>query len=160
MGEGPPTPLGILVGENPSREDADCRRPFAGTTGRQLDDEILEAGLLRTRLFLVNVTCCMPQERTEAAMKKATECCHPAFRAQLSRFDPRTPVFAMGKWSLYALTGRVKGVGNVRGFIRSDWTLMDIPASLGDTDDERDSDADSEELPARGSGEEADEDGD
>lgn len=124
LGEGSLRPVGILVGEGPGREEAEVGRPFVGVTGRALDEELLRAGLLREKLFIVNATCCIPvQGKTEAQMAKAVECCRPALLKQLEQFDPETPVFAMGRYAYTGLTGVAKGVMAARGFVRENWKI-------------------------------------
>ncbi len=125
LGKGPAVPEGVLIGEGPSREDAETGRPFVGSTGRQLDLLLAEAGLVRSRLFLGNATCCHPppQARTKPAFRKAVQACWPALVAQLATFDENTPTFAMGQWAVLSLTGKDKGVLTARGFIRQEFKL-------------------------------------
>jgi hypothetical protein len=95
-------------------------------TGEQLNEEMLKAGLIRDRMFLVNAFCCQPtQNKTETQMRKATLACRPVLLSQLSKFDPRTPVFAMGKYALIGLNGVEKkgGIANARGFVRKEWEI-------------------------------------
>lgn len=123
LGEGSPLPLGILVGEGPGHEEADIGRPFVGATGRQLDEELSNVELPRSKLFIVNATCCKPTTKDESDVRKAVLACRGVLLRQLRQFDKRVPVLALGKWAAFALTLRDKGVMNARGFIRSDWEI-------------------------------------
>lgn len=118
-GEGPDTPVGILVGEGPGREEAEGGRPFIGATGQALDVELFHAGLRRKELAIVNATCCQPVlPKKEVDMRNAVLACRPAFLSQLANLPEDLPVLAMGKWAFFALTGKDKGVMKARGFIR------------------------------------------
>jgi uracil-DNA glycosylase family 4 len=124
LGEGPDDAYGILVGEGPGEEEAASGRPFVGTTGKTLDIEMIEAGLQRHRLFLVNATCCRPPKgKTEAMMQRAVKCCRPVLVEQLKRFGVDLPTFAMGKWAYLGLTGKDESVGDNRGFINKQFKL-------------------------------------
>lgn len=123
LGEGPSNPIGILVGEGPGREEVEAGRPYVGITGRQLDDELFAVGLLREKLFIVYATMCWPTKRGERESRLAAQCCRPALLRALKPFDPSTPTFAMGKWAVFALTGKDKGVMGARGFVRSSFEL-------------------------------------
>ena len=119
MGTGPTFPEGVLVGEGPGREEAEEGQPFVGSTGRELDAALAKAGLLRSRMYLLNATCCQPPpSKSEPMMERAVACCAPAFRAQLYKVPATVPVFAMGRWAAAAVTGQSKGVMESRGFIR------------------------------------------
>lgn len=124
-GEGPSdSPLGVLVGEGPGRDEAERGRPFVGSTGQALDVEMFHAGLVRDQLLIVNATCCVPtQPKKEPEMRKAVECCRPAFLSQLQHLPRNIPILAMGKWAYFGLTGKDKGVMKARGFIRWKWRI-------------------------------------
>lgn len=101
--------------------EAETGRPFQGPTGDMLTDHLIEHGLRRSTLFIVNATCCPPPiGKTETMMRKAVEACRPALIAQLARFEPLPPVLAMGKWAGHALAIKknLKGIMNTRGFVR------------------------------------------
>jgi uracil-DNA glycosylase family 4 len=128
LGMGPPPEgaRGVLVGESPGQEEARVGEPFRGATGQQLDEELSNEGLARTRLFIVNAIACKPTLKTEDSMGKAMKACLPAFRAQMAPYlAKKTPLFVMGKWAwrgLMALEGRNTlpkgGLDRGRGFIR------------------------------------------
>lgn len=128
MGEGPARPEGILLGESPGRDEAEVGRPFVGPTGRQLNEELREAGFERSKLFVLNSVCCPPPaQKDEKAMYQALNACSPALVAQLRKFDPTTPVLALGRWAYVALTGQTRGVMHARGFVRADFRISAQP---------------------------------
>ena len=119
--------MGVVVGEGPGRDEAERGRPFVGQTGQALDVELFHAQLDRSKLLILNATCCQPtQPKKENEMRKAVECCRPAFLSQLQHLPPEIPVIAMGKWSYFALTGKDKGVMKARGFIRWKWKIPSL----------------------------------
>lgn len=123
-------PKGLLVGESPGSEEVESREPFVGATGRQLDKELEEVKLYRPQLLIINAIMCQPTSKRDADMRAACKACRPAFKAQLAKLvadAPNTPTCAMGKWAVFQLTGKTKGVGSGHGFINYDFTLKDIP---------------------------------
>lgn len=120
FGVGPKTPKGILVGEGPGADEISSGVPFSGNTGEQLNEELVVAKLKRDSLFVVNATCCQPIDKTEGRQRLATNCCRPVLKAQLATLPKQTPVLAMGKWAVFGLTNKDKGVMNSRGFVRAD----------------------------------------
>ena len=68
MGEGnAESPLIMLIGEAPGREEAACGRPFVGKAGKQLDKMLVTAGIDRESVFVTNTVKYRPitmHERT------------------------------------------------------------------------------------------------
>ncbi len=123
-GTGPVTAEGIVVAESPGEEEVKLGRPLVGPTGKGFDDELLEAGLKRSKLFLLNAILCRPpRSKSEGDMRKACDACRPAFLKQLELYADDIPVIAMGRYAHYALRGVEKGVGSERGFVRSEFKL-------------------------------------
>jgi uracil-DNA glycosylase len=44
------------------------------------------------------------------------DCCRPRLYRELRKVHPNAGILAMGKWALYALTGKQKGGGGLAGF--------------------------------------------
>jgi uracil-DNA glycosylase family 4 len=90
-----------------------------GKTGDQLNDELTNVGLRRSRLFILNATLCQPTgQKGEKLMQRAVVACRPAFLAQLADL-PDVPMFAMGKWAAFAvMMKKTKGILKTRGFVR------------------------------------------
>ena len=110
---------GLVVGECPNRDEVETGHLFVGPSGRQLDEELLEAGLDRSKLALVNAVLCRPTEpRSANDMRVATKCCAPAFKRQTKAFK-KLPTIAMGRWAIFAVTGKDKSQMKGRGFIRN-----------------------------------------
>lgn len=97
-----------------------------------MDDELVAAKLVRSRLYVVNAMCCMPTTHKEQDMRKAATCCKPALLNQLAPFDEQTPVFAMGKWAMFGMTGKDRGIASSRGFVRPEY---EIPQQEGSIDE-------------------------
>lgn len=63
FGEGNPKSELLLIGEAPGAEEAAIGRPFVGKAGKQLDELLREAGILRENIYITNavkyrpVTC-------------------------------------------------------------------------------------------------------
>lgn len=88
-------------------------------TGQKLDEELLLVGLDRERLAIMNAMLCLPKEAKSAAdMRKATNCCKPAFEYQRSKLPATLHVMALGKWAAFAVFGKDKKVFKGRGFVR------------------------------------------
>lgn len=132
----PKDPYGVLIGESPGREEEDQGIPFVGSTGEALNDELLDAGLLRSRLVLINAICCLPTAKNVSVMGKALQACRPVFLHYMHGVDPKLPVFAMGAWAMAAYVGRRKAIEKTRGFVRD----VELSKELKDVDVEEEGD--------------------
>lgn len=95
-----------------------------GPTGRELNATLLDAGIVRESLFLINAIACQPKEpKKDADMRRAVVACQPLFWKQLEAVPPETPTLICGKWAHFAATGKEKGVMKGRGFINKRFTL-------------------------------------
>ena len=98
--------------------------PLSGLTGREFDEALLEAGIRRDRLFMVNAFACTPIEpQRDTENRQAVECCRPLVRHYLSKLPAQTPTLLAGKWAMLSVTGREKGLFATRGFVDREWTL-------------------------------------
>jgi hypothetical protein len=123
---GPTKPLGVLVGEAPSRDDYRDGEPLSprSPTGREFDELLKEAGLDRSDLLLINAIACVPTEpRDDRQLALAATCCRPLLADRLASLHPDVPVLALGSVAQFALDGKAKSIGRNRGFIDYDWTL-------------------------------------
>lgn len=117
LGRLPLNPIGVLVGEGPGREEVEAGAPFVGTTGRQLDIELAQAGVRREQVMLLTATACLPPKgKTEAMMRAAVDACRPLFDSQ--RGAVVKPALLMGAAAVRAWTGKSLTVEPSRGFIR------------------------------------------
>lgn len=122
-GEGPRDAEGIVFAESPGSEEIAQGRLLVGATGQEFDRSLLEHGLKRSRLYLINVIACQPQgPKSDANMKRATECCRPFVLAQVKGFGPHPKVLALGGWAVYSLHGHKIPLDKGRGFVRK-WSL-------------------------------------
>lgn len=130
-GVGPTKPIGVICGEGPGPDEAEAGIPFVGATGRALDSELLEAGLVREKLFICNATLCFPDDtKTSRRLDTARKCCEKAFEHQVSKFREEGRHFLpMGQAAAravlrddYPLTPKRKpfGIEAIRGFVFGD----------------------------------------
>jgi DNA polymerase len=52
----------MFVGEAPGRTEAKLRRPFAGASGKMLDELLVSVGILRTDIFITNAVKYRPTD--------------------------------------------------------------------------------------------------
>lgn len=132
-GEGPRNPAGLIFAESPGSEEAASNRLLVGATGIEFDKVLAQAGILRSKVFIINVIACQPVgPKSEPNMKKATECCRPFVLAQIRKFGPHPFVLTLGAWAFYALHGHKLNIDRGRGFIRK-WRLADMEAVNAET---------------------------
>lgn len=109
---------GIIVGEYPGDDDVRGGAPFLGSTGKELDWKMANAGIPRHQYSLINAIACKPVgPKTDNALGRAAKCCNGLFKEQLKGHETK-PTIAMGKWAAWAVTGKASGVEHSRGFIR------------------------------------------
>lgn len=136
----PQNPYGVLIGESPGREECEQGQPFVGATGEALNDELMNAGLLRSKLVVINAIACLPTVKNVATMNRAFHACRKVFLHFMRPVDRKLPVFAMGGWAVGAFTGKRVGIDKTRGFIRPDVELHDteevVTAIEGEDEDE------------------------
>lgn len=115
---GPTTPIGVLIAESPGFDEVLAGEPLVGPTGQELNRVLLDAGLVREKLLILNTIACKPTEpKMERDMRRAIRACRPLFWAQLADVHPDTPTLICGKWAHFAVYNREKGVMKRRGFI-------------------------------------------
>jgi uracil-DNA glycosylase family 4 len=85
----------VLVGQGPGVADEQTGRPFAGPSGRLLDQALAEAGLKRDKLWLTNVIKCraVKTERgrivDRAPSAAELKACRPWLDGELAVIQPR-----------------------------------------------------------------------
>lgn len=137
---GPVTARIMIVGEAWGYEEDQAKKPFVGSSGKELDRLLVEAGIKRTQCFATNVVAARP-ERNEmwrffearASKTEATWGLHPTRETyrHLSRLAEQIHlvkpalILAVGNYALWALTdsARIKYVGE-HGRM--------VPAGIGD----------------------------
>jgi len=114
-GSGPSPAHIMLVGEAPGREEDLKGLPFVGRSGKLLDMALLEAGLVKSEVFITSVVKCRPPENRKPK-KEEINLCHPYLQAQMDLVHPRI-VCLMGNTATQAVLG-MQGVTNLRGQIQ------------------------------------------
>lgn len=114
----PGTTNAVLVGEYPGDDDTREGVPFRGSTGKELDWKLANAGIPRHKCTIINAIACKPVgPKSDNALGRAAKACHPLFKEQISAHIGK-PTLAMGKWAAWAVTGKASGVEHSRGFVR------------------------------------------
>lgn len=72
FGEGDPCARLLLLGEAPGAEEAMAGRPFVGKAGRQLDELLKEAGILRRQIYITNAVKFRPVVRSAHGVRNRT----------------------------------------------------------------------------------------
>lgn len=107
--EGDPNSKLIIVAEAPAREEMVRCRPLVGPTGRLFNDLLSEAGGVRSRIHIVNVSRepisnISKYVGNNNKLTKAGEVLAKDLQNRLSKTHPNT-IVAMGKLALTALVG-------------------------------------------------------
>jgi DNA polymerase len=104
-----------IVGEAPGAEEDATGRPFVGRAGQMLDRLLVEAGLSRDRVAVLNtVKCRPPGNRAPRAAELAN--CRPFLDAQLAAIEPRV-VLALGSTAVGWFLGRGSTLSSLRGAV-------------------------------------------
>ena len=137
------TVLGVL--ENPDAEDSQAGYPLAGRSGTEWRSALSASGLHRTQVDLTYTIACKPPGAPKGALsrldkavdklnKKRTsdkriphprECCAPRLYHIAGEYEH---IIALGKESIFALTGSPLSVMNTRGgpmWVNDDWEHVD-----------------------------------
>lgn len=125
----------VWLGQDPGDQEVRHGQPFIGPTGSRLT-RIWEEGQLavgqpvptlnRADVWITNAALCPPMTKSAAEATQAVDCCRPRLLRELKLLDRNLGILVMGKYALYALTGKVKGMGKLTGFhIPVSLVLMD-----------------------------------
>lgn len=97
-GEGAaPAPL-VLVGEAPGAREDQTGRPFAGASGRLLDELLASINLARGDLFILNTVKCRPPNNRSPRSAEIVACA-PFLNRQLRAIQPRV-IATLGRSAL------------------------------------------------------------
>jgi DNA polymerase I len=102
----------FLVGEAPGFREDDIGKPFAGRSGRLLDDILIELGANRRDVYISNIVHCRPPDNRTPS-KKEMQACFPYLEKELDVVRPNM-IVALGNTALKALTRR-SGITKYRG---------------------------------------------
>jgi uracil-DNA glycosylase len=98
FGEGDVDADVMLVGQGPGPVDEQTGRPFAGPSGRLLDQALTEAGLKRDKLWLTNVIKCRAVKTEKGRIVDRTpsaaelKACRPWLDGELAVVQPKVIV--------------------------------------------------------------------
>jgi DNA polymerase len=113
-GQGPASPLAMVVGEGPGAEEDAQGLPFVGPAGKLLDKMLASIGLSRgTNCFIANVVKCRPPNNRDPAADEQAACLG-YLRRQIALLRPRA-ILCAGRIAAGALLGSAQGVGRLRG---------------------------------------------
>jgi DNA polymerase len=112
-GEGPGTASIMFIGESPGEEEDRQGRPFAGRSGKVLDDALQSAGLNRQAVFITNVVKCHPPENRPPHQLEMNTCISHYLYAQIELINPRI-ICLLGNTAANALLGKAD-MAKVRG---------------------------------------------
>ncbi len=116
-GEGPSDGAIMLVGEAPGRQEDATGRPFAGRSGRFLDEVLADLGRRRDSMFITSVVKCRPSGNRDPRSDETTTCRRAWLNRQIARVDPRIIVL-LGKTAIRCLLGENPTLRNVHGEFR------------------------------------------
>lgn len=102
LGQGPTNPELIVIGEGPGRHENDRQIPFVGRAGDLTNRALSLAGTSRKRIWIGNVTCCIPDQAIDAPW--ARDCVTKHLVGQLEALPGHVPVVLLGRWAMEALT--------------------------------------------------------
>ena len=126
FGEGQPSSLIMLIGEQPGDKEDLAGRPFVGPAGALLDKSLQEAGIDRSKVYVTNVVKHFKWEpRGKRRIHKKPNAveitaCRPWLQAELSVIKPRA-IICLGSTAAQAIIGPKFRVSVQRGqFVQSD----------------------------------------
>ncbi len=113
-GQGPSSPMAMVVGEGPGAEEDARGLPFVGPAGKLLDKMLTSIGLGRdTNCFIANVVKCRPPMNRDPAPDEQAACIG-FLRRQIALLGPKA-LLCVGRIAAQALLGGSEGVGKLRG---------------------------------------------
>jgi uracil-DNA glycosylase family 4 len=123
FGEGDVHANVMLVGQGPGAVDEQTGRPFAGPSGRLLDQALTEVGLRRAQLWLTNVTKCRAVKTEKgrivdrAPSAAELKACRPWLDGELAIIQPRI-IVCIGVPSAKALIDKKFRLSEEHGQLR------------------------------------------
>jgi uracil-DNA glycosylase len=105
----------VLVGEAPGVAEDAAGRPFVGKAGQLLDRLLVEVGLDRSRVAVLNTVKCRPPGNRAPKPAELANCA-PYLRGQLAVLRPRL-VVALGLTAVRWFLGRGVGLAAARGTV-------------------------------------------
>ncbi len=113
-GQGPASPLVMVIGEGPGSEEDRTGIPFVGPAGQLLDRMLASIGLSReSNCFIGNIVKCRPPQNRDPAPDEQAACM-PFLDRQIALLRPKA-FLAVGRIPAQALLGTKEGIGRLRG---------------------------------------------
>jgi DNA polymerase len=113
VGDTPPQPRLVIVGEAPGANEDLAGRPFIGKGGQLLNDLMAQAGLARDEAAVLNVLKCRPPANRTPTRAEAIRCTGWLDR-QVALLDPPL-VMTLGRTALTWALGANVTIESVRG---------------------------------------------
>lgn len=124
-----------MLGSGPTRDEVKHGEALSGLMGKELNEVLIEAGIAKETLLVVNSFACMPNEpQRDRDNRAATVACRPLVRYYTDKLPPETPTLLCGKWAMLSMVGREKGIFATRGFRDDGWRL-DTPMKTNEEED-------------------------
>lgn len=127
FGEGSESPLIMLIGEAPGREEAKASHPFVGKAGKQLDELLAIARLEREQIFVTNAVKFRPIKAGRDANRTPTraevKAALPLLAREIELIRPRV-IATLGNTPLNAVLKQYRELSTVIG------TAHGIPRQL------------------------------
>ncbi|MDR0718525.1 MAG: uracil-DNA glycosylase [Treponema sp.] len=115
-GEGPASPLVMVIGEGPGGDEDIAGRPFVGRAGQLLDKMLASAGLYREKnCYIANVVKCRPPGNRDP-MPEEIACCAPYLERQIALLKPLL-ILCAGRVAARHILRTEEGIGRLRGKI-------------------------------------------
>lgn len=104
----------LIVGDAPGEQDDVQGEPFAGQTGKLLDNMLKALGLGRSsKVYIANVLKCRPPGGRNPEPEELAQC-EPFLRRQVQLLQPRV-ILAMGRFAAQSMLGTTEPIGKLRG---------------------------------------------
>ncbi len=124
-GEGPADAGIVLVGEAPGRREDELGRPFAGRSGRVLDEILEHAGILRSDVFITSIVKCRPPNNRRPYGRERQTCAGRHLIRQFEVIGPRI-ICLLGRTATETLLG-IKTITRHRGCFLSAGSAAVLP---------------------------------
>jgi DNA polymerase len=103
----------MFVGEAPGANEDLQGLPFVGAAGKLLERLLVEIGLSRAEVFIVNVLKCRPPGNRDP-LPGEIENCHPYLRRQVELIEPRV-ICTLGNFATKLLREDPTGISRLHG---------------------------------------------
>jgi DNA polymerase len=103
----------MFIGEAPGANEDRIGLPFVGQAGKLLDKLLLEIGLERADVFVINTIKCRPPDNRDPHPKEI-EACNEYLMAQVELIEP-TVICTLGNFSTKLLRADTTGISRVHG---------------------------------------------